>query len=136
MPVSNLLRYGLIADALATITTAVMMIAAASQLETWFGIPADVQRYIGIGLVPYAAVVAYLGLQSRVAPAAVWTVVVCNVLWAVASIGVLFTGWLQPTPLGVGFIIAQALIVAALAEFQWFGMRRASGIAMRQPQTT
>ena len=128
MPVSGLLRYALIADALATAGTALMMIGFGGDLSAWLGISAVFQRNIGLVLLPYAAAVGYLGARSHVAPSAVWTVIIGNVLWAMASIAVLFTGWLQPTALGVGFVIAQALIVAALAEFQWFGMRRSAGL--------
>ena len=130
MAVSGLLRYALIADAFATAATALMMIAFGSDLAMWLGIPAVFQRYVGLGLLPYAAVVGYLGSRTHVDASAVWTVIVCNVLWAVASVAALLTGWLQPTSLGVGFVIAQALIVAALAEFQWFGMRRAAAVPM------
>ena len=135
MPVSGLLRYALLADALATTTTALMLIAFGSDLAGWLGIPAVVQRYLGLAFLPYAAVVGYLGSRRQVSPAAVWTVIGCNVAWAAASIAVLFTTWLQPTPLGAGFVVAQALIVAALAEFQWFGMRRA-GTPMSYAVTT
>ena len=136
MPVSRLLRYALLADAVATTATALMLIAFGSDLAAWLGIPAVFQRNLGLALLPYGAVVGYLGSRRQISPTAVWTVIGCNVAWAAASIAVLFTTWLQPTPLGVGFVIAQALIVAALAEFQWFGMRRSVGVAIGQPQTT
>lgn len=135
MPVSRLLRYALLADALATTATALLLIAFGSDLSAWLGIPAVVQRYLGLALLPYAAVVGYLGSRRQISPTTVWTVIACNVAWVAASIAVLFTTWLQPTPLGVGFVIAQALIVAALAEFQWLGMRR-SGTSMSYAVTT
>ena len=128
MPVSRLLRCALLTDALVTAASALMLIAFASDLAAWLGIPAVFQRYLGLALLPYAAVVGYLGARQQISPTAVSTVIGCNVAWAAASIAVLFTTWLQPTPLGVGFVIAQALIVAALAELQWFGMRRSVGL--------
>lgn len=129
MPVSRLLRYALLADAVATTATALMLIAFGSDLAAWLGIPAVFQRNLGLALLPYGAVVGYLGSRRQISPTAVWTVIGCNMAWAAASIAVLFTPWLQPTALGIGFVVAQALIVAALAEFQWFGMRR-SGTSM------
>ena len=33
-------------------------------------------------------------------------------------------GWLQPTPLGNAFIIAQALFVGVMAELQFIGLKR------------
>lgn len=129
MPVSRLLRYALLADAVATTATALMLIAFGSDLAAWLGIPAVFQRNLGLALLPYGAVVGYLGSRRQISPTAVWTVIGCNMAWAAASIAVLFTPWLQPTAFGTGFVVAQALIVAALAEFQWFGMRR-SGTSM------
>jgi hypothetical protein len=128
MPVSRLLRYALLADAAATAATALMLIAFGSDLAAGLGIPAVLQRNLGLAFLPYAAAVGYLGARRQIAPMAVWTVIGCNVGWAVLSIAVLFTPWLQPTALGAGFVVAQAVIVAALAEFQWFGMRRSVGL--------
>lgn len=128
MAVSRLLRYALIADAFATAATSLMMIAFGGDLAGWLGIPAAFQRYLGLGLLPYAAIVGYLGSRTHVGTSAVWTVIVCNVLWAIASVAALLTGLLPLTSLGIGFVIAQALIVAGLAELQWFGMRRAAAV--------
>jgi hypothetical protein len=123
-----LLRYALLADAIATAATALALIAFGNDLAAWLGIPAALQRYVGLALLPYAAAVGYLGSRRQISPIPVWTVIGCNVAWAAASIAVLFTAWLQPTALGAGFVAAQALFVAALAEFQWFAMRRSVGL--------
>jgi len=49
---------------------------------------------------------------------------VINLLWAVASIGLLFTGLVAPNLLGYAFVIGQAVIVAALGELQYVALRR------------
>ena len=55
-----------------------------------------------------------------------FAVVALNAVYAVDSILLLFTGWVELTTLGFVFVLAQALAVAALAELQWLGLRRAA----------
>jgi hypothetical protein len=64
-----------------------------------------------------------------VARLSVWAVIVCNALWAADSILLLMSGWVEPTGLGIIFVIAQAAAVAAFAEVEYFGMRRAAAVA-------
>ena len=54
----------------------------------------------------------------------VWAVIVSNVAWAVDCVALLLTGWIDPTLLGVAFILVQAVVVAAFAELQVVGLRR------------
>jgi hypothetical protein len=54
----------------------------------------------------------------------VWAVVACNVLWAMDCVALLFTGWIDPSLLGVAFLLMQAVAVAAFAELQVVGLRR------------
>jgi hypothetical protein len=56
----------------------------------------------------------------------VWAVIGYNVLWALDSALILMTGWLAPSALGYAFVVAQALVVALLAELQYFGLRGSS----------
>jgi hypothetical protein len=46
------------------------------------------------------------------------------VAWVIASIAFLATGAFDPTALGQAFVIAQAAVVALLAEFQYLGLKR------------
>lgn len=124
MVVSRLLRIALIADAVATAATGFLLVSFASGLESLLNISGTLQRYAGLGLLPYALVVAYLGSRLWLSPAAVWAVIAGNVLWAIDSILLLFTGWIAPTPLGSAFVITQAVIVALFAQMQYVGLRR------------
>jgi hypothetical protein len=124
MLMSRFLRFALIADAVATAATGLLMTAASAALETWLNIPAPLLFYAGIVLLPYAAFVFYLASRDVVSRAAVWAVVACNALWAIDSVILLMTGWIAPSALGYAFVIAQALVVAAFCEFQYVGMRR------------
>jgi hypothetical protein len=121
---SLFLRRSLILDAAASGATGALMLAGAGVLEGWLGVPTALMRGAGLVLVPYVAFVGYLAARQTLTPAAVWTVIVANMLWAAASVALLLSGWIAPTALGYAFVIAQAVVVAAFGELQYVGMRR------------
>jgi hypothetical protein len=125
-----LLRYALIGDALASGATGLLLAGGAGLLTGLLGLPEQLMRYAGLFLLPYAAVVAYVGTRATVSRAAVWTIITANAIWVVESIVILVGGWVSPTPLGVAFVAAQALIVAAFAEAQFIGLRRSMSAAL------
>jgi len=47
-----------------------------------------------------------------------------QLLWAAASFLVLLSGQIAPTPLGIAFVVLQAVVVALLGELQYLGLRR------------
>jgi len=118
------LRKALLADALVSGATGVLMALAAGVLEPILQVPASLLRIAGLALLPYAAFVAMLGRGERLSRGAVWAVIAGNVIWAVDCVALLFTGWIDPNVLGVAFILIQALVVAAFAELQVVGLRR------------
>jgi hypothetical protein len=95
-------------------------------LASLLGLPAGLLRGCGILFIPYAALVAWLGTRDRVYRPLVFAVIAVNALWAIDSIALLFTGWVQPTVLGEIFTIGQAVAVAVLAELEWIGLRRST----------
>ena len=123
-PTSPFLRTVLFADALVSGATGLLMTLAAGLLEPILQMPATLLRGAGLALLPYAAFVAMLGRRDVVARGMVWAVVACNALWAVDCVALLFTGWIDPSGLGVAFILLQAVVVAAFAELQVIGLRR------------
>jgi hypothetical protein len=52
-----------------------------------------------------------------------------NAAWVVASVALLVSGSVSPNALGVTFVLVQAVAVAALADVQYFGLRRATARA-------
>jgi hypothetical protein len=63
---------------------------------------------------------------------AVWAVIGLNAVWAIDSVVLLFTGWVQPNLLGYAFVVGQAAFVAVMAELEIIGMRKsAAGIPAR-----
>ena len=54
-------------------------------------------------------------------------VIAGNAVWTLASIALLFSGAVTPNLLGETFVAAQAVVVGALAELQFIGLRRSGG---------
>lgn len=123
-PPTTFLRRAVLADAVLSGATGLLLIVGADILADLLALPAALLRGAGLVLVPYVALVAFVGTRERIARPAVMAIVVTNVLWAAASIGVLFTGLVAPNLLGYGFVVGQAVIVAALGELQYVAMKR------------
>ncbi len=121
---SPFLRRALLADALISGATGLLMLIGANVLASILGLPEALLRYAGLVLLPYGALVAYVATREQLRRWAVWAVIIANAIWAVDSIILLLSGWLTPNALGYAFIIFQALVVAAFAEIQYIGMRR------------
>lgn len=118
------LRRVLIADALASGAMGALLAAAAAPLSGLLGLPAGLLLGAGLVLLPWAAVVGWLGLrQAPPSRGAVRAVVVLNALWVVDSLLLPLTGWVAPTPLGLAVLVGQALAVAGLAALQALALR-------------
>ncbi len=78
----------------------------------------------GLVLVPYVLFVIYTATRRAIPRAAVWTIIVANALWAVASVLLLLSGWVAPNALGVAFVLVQAGVVALLGQLQYVGLRQ------------
>ena len=126
---SSFLRGVLFADAATSAAAALLLTAGADSLEHALGIPVALLRYSGVSFIPFAAFVTYVATREAVSRAVVWAVVAANALWAVDSIVMVLAGLVAPTRLGVAFVIAQALVVAAFAEAEYVGLRRCAAPA-------
>jgi hypothetical protein len=120
----NFLRYALLADAIASGATGVLLIAGAGLLDGLLGLPVALMREAGLLLVPYVALVAYVGTREVISRPAVQTIIALNIVWTVCSVGLLLTDTMAPTALGYALVIAQAAVVAVFAELQFIGLRR------------
>jgi len=121
---STFLRRALMADAVVTGMTALALVATPAMLENLLGLPATLLRGAGLSLVPFTALLVYLLRKDPLPRGAAWFVVACNVLWAIDSIMLLMTDWVDPTLVGQVFVVFQALVVAAFAEAQYLGLKR------------
>jgi hypothetical protein len=122
--ISPFLRRVLLADAMTCLAAGFLTLFGASFLDALLGVPPALLRYAGASLLPFAALLVYLGTREYSSRALIWAVVAWNAVWAFDSIALLFTGWIAPTGLGIAFISAQALAVALFAELEYAGLRR------------
>ena len=125
-PRQGLLRRALQADALACAAFGLTLATLAGPLATSLGLPVLLPRIVGLGLLPYAALVALLAGRATISRRLAWGVVALNLLWAADSLLLLLSGWVAPTTLGVVFIVLQALLVAGIAGVQLLGLRRSA----------
>ena len=121
---SRLLRRALAVDAALSGLSGLLMAIDAAPLNVVLGLPTDLLRGVGLALLPWAAVVGWLATQPTVMRRAVWAVIGLNALWTLDCLGLLVSGLVAPTGLGTAFVIVQAVVVLALAEAQWLGLRR------------
>ena len=117
------IRRLLLADAIVSGATGLLMLAGAPVLQAALELPAPLVRYAGLALLPFAAMVLYFARADGLSRGQVWTVIGMNAAWVGASILTLVSGWIAPNTLGVAFVLVQALAVAGLAEFQYSALR-------------
>jgi hypothetical protein len=126
----TLLRAALLGDAVASGATGALMLVGAGALTSLFGLPEGLLRWAGTVLLPYAALVAYVGTRERLSRAAIWAVIAANAAWAVESAMLLLSGWVSPTTLGAAFVVFQAAVVAGFAIAQYAGLRGSAAAAL------
>ena len=124
---SLLLRRALLADAIFSGVSAVLLSFGAGALAPWLNLPEALLRETGLFLVAYAALVGWLGTRPAMPKALVAIVIAGNAAWTLASIALLFSGWVSPNLLGEIFVAAQAIAVGAFAELQYIGLRKSGG---------
>lgn len=121
---ATLVRRVLLIDFFVSGAFGVLLTVAAPALEPWLGLPAPLLRLVGLSLLPFAAAVGWLARQPSPARVAVQAIVAANFAWVGASILLLLVGGVNPTTLGIVFVIVQAIVVGVLGELQYLGLRR------------
>ena len=123
---AQLLRRALLADFSGI--SAVVMTLDAGALAPVLNLPEALLRETGLFLMAYTALVGWLGSRPSVPKMLVMIVVAGNAAWTLASIALLFSGAVTPNLLGEVFVAIQAIVVGALAELQYIGLRRSGGV--------
>lgn len=124
---SLFLRRAILADAIFSGISAVLLTLGAGMLAPWLSLPEALLREAGLFLIAYAALVGWLGTRQTMPKALVVIVVAGNAAWTLASIALLFSGWVNPNLLGEIMVAAQAIAVGAFAELQYVGLRKSGG---------
>jgi hypothetical protein len=127
---STFLRRVLFADAATCIASGLLMMFGASLLEQYLGLPAELSRYTGFSLLPFAAFLVYLAMRENVSQRVVWAVIVLNALWTVDSFLLLLSGWFTPTEVGYAFVIVQALGVGVFAGLEYLGLKKSATVTV------
>jgi hypothetical protein len=123
---STFLRRALIADTVISGASGVLLLAGAGPLSRTFGVSAELLRSAGFSLLPFMVFLIWLCTRSNLPRTAVWVVIALNLAWVIGSIALLFIDGIDPSRLGMAFILVQAIAVAAFAEMQYVGLRRSA----------
>ena len=123
---SMLLRRALLADAIFSGVSAVLLSLDAGELAPLTNLPEALLRETGLFLIAYAALVGWLGSRPSMPKALAVVVIAGNAAWTLASIALLFSGAVTPNLLGEAFVAIQAIAVGALAELQYIGLRKSA----------
>ena len=118
------LRRVLFVDAATCLATGALLSLDSGPLAPLLGLPAALLFYSGVSLFPIAAFMLWIALRGEILRPGVWLVIAGNAGWVLGSAAILLA--LAPTALGYAFVIAQALVVAALAELEYTGLRKAA----------
>jgi hypothetical protein len=123
---SSFLRRVLTIDAVFSGVSGIAMIAFAAAFANLLQLPVELISEAGIVLVPFAAFVGFVASRREPARLPVWAIIAINIVWAVDSIVLLFSGWVAPNALGYAVVIAQAVGVLVLADLEYMGMKRSA----------
>ncbi|WP_262690645.1 hypothetical protein [Kordiimonas aestuarii] len=119
-----LLKYALLADAVASAVTGLLLVFGAKALTSLLGLPADLLFYCGLFFLPWALLVAFVGTRQYIKAGAVWPIAILNLLWVADSFVLLASIDPAPTALGTAFVTFQAVAVLAFAIGQIIGVKR------------
>ena len=120
---ASFLRWILLIDAATCVAMGLALALAAEFLSAPLGLPAPLLQYSGLALLPIAAYIAWVATRKAPPSVAVAIVVAGNALWIAASVALLASDWVSPSPLGSAFVIAQALGVALLDVLEYAAWR-------------
>ena len=118
------LRRAMLADAILSGAAGIAFSLGAGPLGAALGLPGGLLRGVGVVALAWAGVTATVGAREQVPRKLARVAVGGNLLWAVGSVLLLLSGWVEPTALGYAFVLGQAVAVTLLTEWQYVGMRR------------
>jgi hypothetical protein len=127
IPMTPFLRRVLLIDAGLSGLTALVMLFDAEPLAAWAGLPAGLVQAIGAALVPWAALLGWLGTRAALPRAAIGAVVALNFVWVLDCVLLALGAFGEPLAAGVAVAMVQAVGTFVIAELEWLGVRRAAG---------
>ena len=121
------IRRALKANAIFSAVSGLVLAAGAVPMSDLIGAPTWLTLVVGIGLLPWAALVWRYSTRDEIRTAEAWSVVVGDEIWLVGTIVLLL---MYPTALtaeGNALAAVVGLIVAAFAVAQMMGIRAMKG---------
>jgi hypothetical protein len=112
------LRAILTLDAIASGAMGLLLLLGAGFLDGLFDLPVNFLRVTGAILLPWAGALVFAASRQPVSRPAVRGIIVINVAWVVGSLVLLAGNRVEPSALGIAFVIVQAIAVAAFATVQ------------------
>jgi hypothetical protein len=127
---STFLRTVIALDAAACGAMGAAFAFAAPALAAPLGLSPALMQPVGMFLVLYAGLLAWMASRAELPTKAVWALVGFNLVWAMDSLSLIFLGWVEPTPLGLALVVAQALAAVVVADLQYLSLRRSRPAAL------
>ena len=121
---SPLLRRVLVADAVICLIAAADLILLTGLARDLTGLPEGLLRGAGIVLLVVAATVLWLARRAQVPALAIKVLIALNLVWAVDSVLLLLSGWVEPTAFGTSVVLVQAAVTLVVAGLQAAGLAR------------
>lgn len=118
------LRRVLAFDAISGGGTGLLQLAATGLLTGMLGLSETLLRSSGIAIFAFVALAAWLAMQRTPSRAGLAVLVLGNFAWAIGCLALALGGAPGVTSVGVAYLMVQVLVVAALAELQWMGLRQ------------
>ena len=118
------LRRVLAFDAISGVGTGLLQLAASGLLSGLLGLSEPLLRTSGIAIFAFVALAAWLAMQRTPSRAGLAVLVLGNFAWAIGCLWLAMGGAAGVTSVGVVYLMVQVLVVAALAELQWMGLRQ------------
>lgn len=118
------LRSTLYADAVMGAVAAAVTIFGAGPLAPLLMLLQPLLFWAGVALVPIAVFLVVMARRPAVPRGWLREIVLVNAAWAVASIGLLVFGLVQPNALGAAFVVLQAAAVGLFAALEALPLRR------------
>ncbi|WP_398471245.1 hypothetical protein [Tardiphaga sp.] len=123
---SLLLRRAIQIDAVVSGAMALLLTFATGLVAGLTHLPDALLLQSGLFLIVYVAFIGWLGTRATMPKLLVLAVIIGNAAWTLGSIGLLFSGAVNPNLLGQLFVAAQAIAVGVFAELQFTGLRKSS----------
>lgn len=120
----TVLRRVLAFDAMSGAGTGALHLLLAPTLSMWLGLPEALLQALGVATFAFVALAGWLALQASPQRGPLMALVLLNFAWALGCLWLAFGAAVNPTPLGMAYLLVQAVVVFVLAELQWMGWRQ------------